>query len=384
MKLVHTADIHMDTSFADVDMPSSFGNRRRQSLRDVFHTIVERAGDWPADALLIAGDLFEHTRVSRDTLSFIAAEFQAIHHVPVFIAPGNHDPYQSDSPYATENWPDNVHIFTEPAWRCHSVLEGRLAVHGFAFDGPDISRNPFGSLRIDNDDDVVHVAVAHGSERGHQPSEKPAYAPFDAAEASVARLRYLALGHFHSFTKIDGESETVICYSGAPEGHGFGETGVRHYAEVEIADGNVKVVPVESSKLVYVTHSIACDEFSSSQGLIDAIRERTRAERRLQAVRVTLIGACLPDISNRLGAVHDVLAPELDCLVLIDNTEPVEDYEDIARDDTSLAAFVRTLHQEISDSEHDAARRELLERARELGVAAFRGRELEIHGLEQR
>ena len=139
MKLVHTADIHMDASFAGLAMPSSFGNRRRQSLRDVFHTIVERAGDWPADALLIAGDLFEHTRVSRDTLSFIVAEFQAIHHVPVFIAPGNHDPYQSDSPYAMESWPDNVHIFTEPAWRCHSVLEGRLAVHGFAFDGNPVS-----------------------------------------------------------------------------------------------------------------------------------------------------------------------------------------------------------------------------------------------------
>ena len=36
-----------------------FGNRRRQSLRDVFSAILRRAKEWPADAVLIAGDLFE-------------------------------------------------------------------------------------------------------------------------------------------------------------------------------------------------------------------------------------------------------------------------------------------------------------------------------------
>jgi len=55
MRLIHTADVHLDMCFASAHTPPGFGNRRRQSLRDVFHTIIRRAGEWPADVLLIAG-----------------------------------------------------------------------------------------------------------------------------------------------------------------------------------------------------------------------------------------------------------------------------------------------------------------------------------------
>jgi len=160
MRLVHTADIHLDASFAGTGMPAAFGNRRRQSLRDVFRSIVSRAGEWPADALLIAGDLFEQERVTKDTVAFLIGEFWSIAHVPVFIAPGNHDPYTPDSPYACEEWPENVHVFDQPVWQACSLADRPLVVHGFAFDGPDISSSPFGKLAVP-DDGRVHVAVAH-------------------------------------------------------------------------------------------------------------------------------------------------------------------------------------------------------------------------------
>jgi len=182
MKLIHTADIHLDICFAGWGVPAALGNRRRQSLRDVFHAIIERAGTWPADAVLIAGDLFERDRVSRDTIAFLVSEFKSIPHVPVFISPGNHDPFSPESPYAAENWPENVTIFKEPRWESHAVKGGLLTVHGFGFDGPSLSINPFGTLTIEGKS--IHVAVAHGSERGHQPPDKSAYAPFDARDAA--------------------------------------------------------------------------------------------------------------------------------------------------------------------------------------------------------
>lgn len=64
-----------------------------------------------------------------------------------------------------------MHIFRTASWTEETLKNVPLTVHGFAFDGPDISRNPFHELRV-ADDGRIHVAVAHGSERGHQPAGK--------------------------------------------------------------------------------------------------------------------------------------------------------------------------------------------------------------------
>lgn len=385
MKIIHTADVHLDRCFAGSGLPSGFGNRRRQSLRDVFHTIVERAGAWPADALLIAGDLFEEERVSRDTVAFIESEFASIPHVAVCIAPGNHDPFTPSSTYAREAWPDNVQIFSGPEWTSHTIKDGQLTIHGFGFDGPDVSVNPFGSLNLgETGSERVHVAVAHGSERNHQPPEKEAYAPFDVSQAAVDGLAYLALGHFHALTKLDAENGTVVYYSGAPEGQSFRETGMHHYLEVEILAGEVHVTPVAASRMVYAVHTLACDDFVSTQDLIEAVRETAEDEELPHATRITLTGLCVPNIKDALGAVHDALAPDFEHLAFVDRCDPIEDYEEIVRDKTSLALFVRTLNDQIDDTAPEDARRHLLERARELGVAAFRQRDMEIHSIERR
>ena len=204
---MHTADVHLDRCYSSARFPAAFANRRRQALRDAFLRIVARAGEWPADALLIAGDLFEHDRVSRDTAALLRRAFESVPHVPVFIAPGNHDPYLPDSPYAVQRWPGNVFIFPRPTWTAHALDRLPLTVHGFGFDGPDVSTNPFGSLTIPGDD-RVHVAGAHGSEMGSLPAGKGAYAPFDAETATPDGLRYLALGHFHGAKLIQVNAET--------------------------------------------------------------------------------------------------------------------------------------------------------------------------------
>ena len=56
---------------------------------------------------------------------------------PVFIAPGNHDPAVKNSPYVTEDWPDNVHIFLRPELEAVEVPELGCVVYGAAFTGPD-------------------------------------------------------------------------------------------------------------------------------------------------------------------------------------------------------------------------------------------------------
>ncbi len=380
MRLIHTADVHLDMCFPSAGMPAGFGKRRRQSLRDVFHAIVQRAGAWPADALLIAGDLFEIDRVTRDTVAFLRAEFEAIPHVPVFIAPGNHDPYLAHSPYAVESWPANVTIFDRPDWVAHALEERGLTVHGFAFDGPEVSVNPFGSLDV-SENGHVHVAVAHGSERGHQPPHKVSYAPFDAPDAALDALSYLALGHFHAVTPLDGDYPTTMSYSGTPEGHGFGETGPRHYLEVEIEDGRVSVEAVPSSRVEYSSHTIDCSAFTTSHEVVEAIRGLAPDDQNAQILRVVLTGKSSLDWGDLAGDIYHSVAPEFEALELIDDTTPEEDFADLAEQPTSLGGFARRLNGELEDATDERQKR-LLSRARSLGVSAFRGHELHFSELE--
>jgi exonuclease SbcD len=365
----------LDACYAGAGLPAGFGNRRRQGLRDVLHAILERAATWPADAVLIAGDLFDLDRLNRDTVAFLRREFGALQPVPIFIAPGNHDPYTPDSPYAIENWPGNVHIFSSPQWTAFELEDKPLTVHGFAFDGPDISNNPFGHLEVPRDG-RIHVAVAHGSERSHQPPGIENYAPFDGAQAAIDGLAYLALGHFHAMTPVG----TRICYSGAPEGHGFDEPGVHGFLEVEISEEGARVAAVPSCTVVYSTHTIDCSDFTTAQQAVEAIRALPVDALRAQVARVTLTGTCAQSIQAGLGAIRDAVAPMFEHLELIDTTRPAEDYELLARENTTLGAFVRLMSESIRNAGSEEERR-LRERAREVGLAAYRGHDLAIRGL---
>lgn len=383
MKLIHTADIHLDTSFAAAGMPTAFGNRRRQSLRDVLSAVLRRAKEWPADAVLIAGDLFEHERVSRDTAAFLREQFEAIRPVPVYITPGNHNPYVLSSPYATEAWPANMHIFKTPHWSSSALSSTPLTVHGFAFDGPDISHNPFAELRVP-DDGRVHVALGHGSERGHQPAGKNTYAPFDAAQLAQRGLHYAALGHFHSYTPIETDT-TLVAYSGAPEGHGFDELGPRHYVEVEIdplpGGGYSTVVrPVPVARVQYAIETIDCSRLTSSHQLIEELRAIAQAAGRPLILRAVLAGACTDSIRAELGAVQDAASAEFVHLDIEDQSSPSEDLDALSCEDTSLGLFVRRIRKEMQAS-GDPARIAVLERALEVGLAGYRGHTLPVRGL---
>lgn len=383
MRLLHTADVHLDASFAAAGMPPALGNRRRQSLRDVFHALMVRAAAWPADAVLIAGDLFELERVSRDTVAYLRQEFELLGSIPVFIAAGNHDPYVAASPYATEVWPGNVIIFNRPEWTAHELTEIPLTVHGFSFDGMDISRNPFGSL-VTPDDGRFHVALGHGSERAHQPPQKDAYAPFDAPSAAAPGVHYVALGHFHRVTPITGDFTTCIYYSGAPEGHGFNELGPHHYLEVELEAGDpphVSVQAVASARTIYSVHSIDCSALTNTQQIVEAIRDLPREEGKAHIVRIVLGGECVPAVREELAGVRDAVSEHFAYLDLVDETYGVEDCAELARESTSLGAFVQRITQEIEAAPEDRIRAMLL-RAREVGLAAYRGRDVSVRGLE--
>lgn len=112
LRILHCADLHLDTSFAGIGLPASIGARLRAELRSTLVNVLSEARRLGVDAVTIAGDLFDQSTATPETARFLFQQFERMGAIKVLIAPGETDPYSSSSLYALTRWSPNVHIFT--------------------------------------------------------------------------------------------------------------------------------------------------------------------------------------------------------------------------------------------------------------------------------
>ena len=126
MKILHSADWHLDAPLASRD------DALRAQLLAVPGKLAALCKAEACDLVLLSGDLFDGPY----TLESLAALRAALRDmaVPVFIAPGNHD-HLGLGPWRTEQFPDNVHIFTSP--RLTAVQLDDLTVYGAGYSSMD-------------------------------------------------------------------------------------------------------------------------------------------------------------------------------------------------------------------------------------------------------
>ena len=132
LKVIHGADFHLDAPFHALPPEKAAGRRAEQ--RELLFRLAELANREGADLVLLSGDLFDGAEIYGETLEALEKALGSIRG-QVFIAPGNHDFWSARSPYAALEWPENVHIFTEPHLETVELPELGCTVYGAAFTG---------------------------------------------------------------------------------------------------------------------------------------------------------------------------------------------------------------------------------------------------------
>lgn len=89
MRFVHTADWQLGKPFGRVTDQQK-RSRLQQERIEVIKRIGQVAGEYEAEFVLVAGDLFDSRSADRTTVSAACGAMGQIG-VPVFIIPGNHD-----------------------------------------------------------------------------------------------------------------------------------------------------------------------------------------------------------------------------------------------------------------------------------------------------
>jgi DNA repair exonuclease SbcCD nuclease subunit len=295
MRLLFLADLHLDAPF--VWAGRAVASRRRLELRRAFARYLDLAEHIDADALLIAGDLYEHDRLTPDTASFLLDALRRTDR-PVFIAPGNHDWYGPESLYARGDLPAHVHVFDRGALEPVELDDG-LTLWGAGHRAP---ANTDGFLangfRVDREG--VHLALFHGSESSGQWWEtegKMPHAPFHARDIELAGLHHVCCGHYHV-----PRNERAYTYPGNPEVLSFGEQGERGVVELSVLpDGSVEKSWHRIGEALFHDLTVDVGGSGNMQDVLDRVSASTAGL--TGYARVTLTGEVEPSLELNLGLV---------------------------------------------------------------------------------
>ncbi len=374
LKIVHCADMHLDSSFVRFGLRDSGAAVRAAEIRAAFARIVDLARVEDTDILLIAGDFFEHDCVKKPTIRFVIDQIEKkIPDVPVFIAPGNHDPKTRASYYSTTDWPENVTIFG-PEWQTVEIPGKNAFVHGWGHDRPHVKERRLAELRIPASD-AVHVVLIHGADdtNAFGPSE---YLPFNRDECLASGADYVAVGHIHRFGVVaerpDGEG-WLAAYPGSPESLDFGQKSDHGVIAGTVGkDGN-------DLRLLQVGHR---EHFSLEVDVTRADTEEQvveritgvapEADRQKHLYRLTLTGEIDPALELDAEALESVLAGGFHYVELTDATRPAWDLHEIAWQNTLAGRFTKEMLAQLGASGEDE--RGEIELAIRHGLRALEGR----------
>ena len=211
IKILHSADWHLDSSFAG--FPEGERQFLRQAQREIPEKIASLCRRENCDLVLLAGDLFDGDPAPDTVRRVKRALADCV--VPVMIAPGNHDHFAACSPWL-EEWPENVYIFREPGSVVLKDLDCRVCGAGYeSMDCPPLLEG----FRAEGRERRC-VMVLHGD----PVARNSPCCPVTAAQVRESGLDYLALGHIHRAGSFRA-GETLCAWPGCPMGRGWDETG---------------------------------------------------------------------------------------------------------------------------------------------------------------
>ena len=224
-RFIHTADWQLGKPFAGVE-----DDEKRVLLRNerftVLQRIAEKAREFQAEFVVVAGDLFDSPSATRATVSAACSAIGALG-IPVFAIPGNHDHggpgslweqefFQREREQLAPNL--SVLLKPEPVELPNAVL----------FPCPLLRRreaaDPTAWLRAMEHlgasyHDKPRIVLAHGSVEGFGalPDDEEADSGLanyiDLTRLDQAQCDYLALGDWHGTKQVSGKA----WYAGTPE-----------------------------------------------------------------------------------------------------------------------------------------------------------------------
>ncbi|MFO0593001.1 MAG: DNA repair exonuclease [Polyangiaceae bacterium] len=372
MKLVHAADLHVDSPLTGLDRYEGAPVAKiRGATRRALENLVELCIEEQARLLVIAGDVYDGDWRDYGTGLFFAAQMSRLREasVRVALALGNHDA-QSQITRALR-LPENVHVFGSAAPGTLALDDLGIAVHGQSFASRAITVD-LGAKYPSPVRGALNIGVLHTACDGRPGHES--YAPTTPTILSRKGYDYWALGHVHAREVL--RADPWLVYPGNLQGRHVRETGPKGATVIEVADG--RVARIEHRALDVVRWADVTADLRDAEDALSAIdvarrelgRALAEAEGRAVCARVTLAGPTRAHAAlhrdpqkwvNEVRAAASDLGGDgvwIERVVLA--TRPAHDASALADREDALGALVRAMRGAAEDPETIAALREAL------------------------
>ena len=352
MKILHSADWHLGAPMRDLDPQAR--EMIRQILLQLPGLMAELCRRESCDLVLLAGDLLEQT-ADRDTVEVLKQGLGECG-VPVFIAPGNHDPLGPGSPWE-EQWPENVHIFG-PELESVALPELDCRIWGAGYTSMDCPPLLEG-FRAEGEE-KWKICLLHGDPvRPDSPC-----CPVTAAQAEDSGLDLLAMGHIHKGGTFRA-GKTLCAWPGCPQGRGWDETGEKGAVILELEEEpSLRAVSFTGPRF----HDL---ELELENDPLEALKRTLPGGETFDLYRITLKGTGTPDL-NELKAAF----PGVPYLTLRDRTVPPIDLWTGAGEDTLEGTFFGMLRSAAMEAE--GREREQILMAAKIARRLLEGREVKL------
>ena len=368
LRLIHTADVHLGARHTDLGNQAA-AQRERQFA--AFRATIDLALAEQADALLVAGDLFDSNTQPRRSVERAVAELKRLTDaaIRVVIIPGTHDVYDRASVYRAYDLagmagllPDSdrlVVLTPEHPDVVFGILD--LAVHGFVFPTKRGPRSPLAGFDAAGDGRARwHVGMIHGSLAIPGKTDTDEIV-FTSAEVTASHLDYLALGHWHS-TQRGRAGATEWAYSGAPEPVAVDQDRAGSVLLVTLDErSGVRHVTLEERRVGrtrFERREVDATSLAGQPALVDQIAALADPDLVLD---VRLIGVRRDDLDVATDEVERELAERFFRLRVRDEAAAALPDGPLPPPDTIAGALVRDLQASIAEAEAADRRGEALE-----------------------
>lgn len=413
VRLIHTADLHLDSAFSS-RFSKEEAEERRRNLLIAWNKLLQYGIERKVQAILISGDLFDSPVVSRSTMEIFLSSIRKNPEISFFYLRGNHD--TKNTFRFRDDLPKNLFLFSKEGKKYR--LKEKLVLLGQEFYGTErrneFPEEPYGTERRsefpeesygtesllelpEEPEELVeeellspssakdavqsiwnlkeedcNILMLHGALR-EGGSEVQNEQGISLKQLSRYPIHYLALGHIHK--REEGKYGSLYyIYPGCLQGRGFDEEGEKgfYYLEIEEETKEIKAefVPLKEGAFRIVTIFL-----SEEDGTLDAeekIRESLRKEGvdAKDSLRIILKGEKRAGEERNLRYLEKQLEEEYAYIEIKEETKLKLRKEEFIHEKGLKGEFLRMVSESESLSEEEK------EKLMILGIGLLQGEEL--------
>lgn len=314
MRIIHCADIHLDSALS-TNMVAMQAHTRREELVKTWVDMVEYAQEHNIQVIIIAGDWFDTSNISVQTANIVAGTIKKYKDIDFLYLPGNHD---------------------EKA--CVDMLGEHKNLKVFGVDGDDFRYGKVvvsgyrKKLNLATED--INIVVAH--------EDMP-----DVKSLAGKNIDYLALGHIHKYMEGRIDTRGRWCYCGCLEARGYDEAGRHGFVVLDIEDTVASELVLWGHRQVHnIEVEVSYDSGESGMDTImiaDKIAEKLAGISGKDMVRVVLKGNLAPGDVINTAYIYNYFKDKFFGFKIEDLTAMILDVDAISKERSLKGEFIRAV-----------------------------------------